>query len=131
MAVGCQPTFPVVFEIVAGAIVDDQEDLASASRHDLLEEFEEREAVEHGREPVVELRPVLKRDDAEDVRRLAHSERVYTRLAANSGPRLVKRSVEPEAGFVAEEQGGLAFSGFFLAWDRCIAASDLARPDRL
>jgi hypothetical protein len=47
------------------------------------------------------------------MRGLAHAERVYTGLAANPGPRLVERAVEPEAGFVAEGNDATALPGFF------------------
>ena len=52
------------------------------------------------------------------------------RLVSAPGPGLVERWVLTEAGFVPEEQRRLAFSGFFLAWGMCIAASDPAPPDR-
>lgn len=84
MAVLGQPQLSLFLEIVAGTVVDDQEDLPPASSNDLLEEIEERESVEDGCEPVVEPRLLLERDDAEDVRRLPHPERVYAGLAANS-----------------------------------------------
>lgn len=114
VAVLLQPQFSLFLEVVAGAVVDDEEDLPPASSNDLLEEFEKREPIEDGREPVVESRLLFERDDAEDVRRLAQAKRVYSGLAANSGPRLVERPVEPEAGFVAEGNNASALPRFFL-----------------
>jgi hypothetical protein len=66
-----QPLLSLFFEIVAGAVVDDQEDLASATPNDLLQEIEERESVEDGSEAVVKLGLLLDGDHAEDVRGLA------------------------------------------------------------
>jgi hypothetical protein len=64
---------------------DDQEGLASAtSTNDLLEEFQERLAVEHGCEVVQKPRPLLECDDAEDVRGFSNAERVYARLLADA-----------------------------------------------
>ncbi len=114
MAVLRQPQLSLFLEVVAGTVVDDQEDLPPASSNNLLEEFEEREPVEDGRESVVEPWLLFERDDAKDVRRLAHAEGVYAGLAANSGPRLVERPVEPEARFVAEGDNATALAGFFL-----------------
>src|SRR5262245_40412638 len=100
MTVLGQPPLPVLFEVVTGTVVDDQEELAPSVPNELLEEFEEGGAVEHGSELIRELGPLFERDDAEHVRGLAHAEGVYAGLAANTGPRLVERPVEPEAGFV-------------------------------
>jgi len=113
-----QPQLSFFLEIVAGTVVDDEEDLAPASTDDLLEEVMERESVEDRREPVVEPRPLFERDDTEDVRCLAHAERIYAGLAANSGPRLVKRAVEPEARFVAEGNDATALPRFFLIFGK-------------
>ena len=44
------------------------------------------------------------------------------RRMPNPAPGGVQGGVLAEAGLVTEEQRRLAFSGFFLAWDRCIAA---------
>lgn len=70
MVVLFQPQLPLFLEVVAGAVVDDQEDLASASNNELFEEVEERKPVEDGREPVVKPRLLFERDHAEDVRGL-------------------------------------------------------------
>ena len=53
------------------------------------------------------------------------------RLVSAPRPGLVEGRVLAETGLVAKEQRGLAFSGFFLAWDKCSAAIGPARPDRL
>ena len=68
---------------------------------------------------------------AKDLLRVALTGCGDQRLVSPPRPSLVEGRILPEAGFVPEEQGRLAFSGFFLAWDRCIAASGLARPDPL
>lgn len=109
-----QPLLSLFLEVVAGTVVDDEEDLASAARNDLLQEIEERESVEDWREPVVELWPFLDGNDAEHVRSLAQAERIYAGLAANSGPRLVECPVEPEARLVTEGNDTAALPRFFL-----------------
>src|SRR6266567_1459532 len=114
MTVRGEPELPFLLEVMAGTVVDDQEDLASASSDDLLEEVEEREAIEDRGEPVVEPWSLLQCDHAEHVRGLAHAEGVYAGLTANSGPCLVERPVEPEAGFVTEGNDAAALTSFFL-----------------
>src|ERR1700761_555387 len=109
-----EPLLPVFLEVVAGTVVDDQEDLAATVCHELLQELEEREPVEDGSKAVVKPRAWLQRDSAEHVGRLPHAERVYAGLAADTRPRLVERPVEPEAGFVAEGHDASALARFFL-----------------
>lgn len=108
-----QPLLSLFLEVVAGAVVDNQEDLAPSSANDLLEELEEGEPVEDIGEAVVKLRPLLERDHAKDVCGFAQTERIYSWLAADSSPRLVERPVEPEARFVAEANDATALPGFF------------------
>jgi hypothetical protein len=60
------------------------------------------------------------------MRRLAHAEGVYPGLLTDSSPRLVERSVEPEACFVAECDDATALPRFF--FDRW---KGLAQPCRL
>ena len=62
--------------------------------------------------------------------RVALTGRRNQRLVSAAGPSLVEAGVLAEAGFVPEEKRGLAFSRFFLAWDTCSAAIDLAPPGR-
>jgi hypothetical protein len=47
------------------------------------------------------------------VTRCRLAEGVYAGLAANSGPRVVERPVEPEARFVAEGNDATALARFF------------------
>ena len=54
-----------------------------------------------------------------------------SRLAAAPGPSLIQSWVLAKARLVGEEQCGAQISGFFLAGDRCSAASDPVEPDRL
>jgi len=71
MTILAQPTFAVVFEPMAGTIVDDQEDLAAVvASYQLPQELEERDPVEHVREAERELGGV-ERNRTEDVRGLA------------------------------------------------------------
>jgi hypothetical protein len=115
VAMAREPKFALRIEVVARAVVDDQEGLAAATpSDDLFEERQERDAVEDGRELVEEPRSLFERDDAEHVCGLAHAECVYAGLAADSGPRLVERAVEPEAGLVAVGNDASALTRFFL-----------------
>ena len=110
-----EPQLAFLVEVVAGAVVDDEKGLATtASTNDLLEEGEERQAVEYRRELIKEARSLLERHHTKDVRGLAHAERVYAGLVTDSGPRLVERAVEPEAGFVSKGDDTAALPRFFL-----------------
>ena len=68
---------------------------------------------------------------AEDLLGIALARRRNQWLVSATCPGLVETGVLPKTGFIPKEQRGLALSGFFLAWDRCIVAIDLAPPDRL
>src|ERR1035438_7403215 len=52
------------------------------------------------------------------------------RLTSAPGPSLIQRGVLAKAGLIGKEERGAKVSGFFLAWDRCSAASDPGAPDR-
>ncbi len=67
----------------------------------------------------------------ENFLRVALAGRGDSRLVPAPGPSLVQSRVLAETRFVGEQQRGTQISGFFLAWDRCSAASDPAKPDRL
>src|SRR5690242_3420429 len=99
---------------MAGTVVDDQEDLATTTVDELLEEVEERAAVEDRRELVVEARPCFDGDGAEHVTRLSLAVRVDARLLSDGRPRPVQTAVEPEARFVFERYDAATRSGFFL-----------------
>src|ERR1022692_2135491 len=51
------------------------------------------------------------------------------RLTPAPSPGLIERGVLAKAGLIGKEQRGAKVSGFFLAWDRCNAASGLGAPD--
>jgi hypothetical protein len=114
MAVGLEPPLRLVVEPMTGPVVDDQEDLAPTAMHELLEEDEERAAVEDGCELIVETRAALDRDRTEDVPGLALTVRVYARLTSDRSPGPMKTAVEPEARFVLERDDASARCGFFL-----------------
>jgi hypothetical protein len=98
-----QPAFAVVVEVMARAVVDDQEDLAAlVTAHELPQELEERGAVEHRCEAERELGSV-ERDGAEDVRGLAQSIRVDAWLNSDARPRPMQAAVLPETGLVLED----------------------------
>jgi hypothetical protein len=52
------------------------------------------------------------------------------RLMSAPCPSLMDTGILAKTGFVGKEQSRATISGFFLAWDKCIAATDLVRPDR-
>lgn len=79
---------------------------------------------------VVEPRPV-EIHRPKDFLGIALAGRRNQRLVSAPRPGLVEGWVLAEAGLVTEEQRRFAFSGFFLAWDRCIVASGPAPPGRL
>src|SRR5919204_617747 len=114
VAVLPKPRLPSVVEPVAGAVVDDEEDLPrGVLRDELLQELVEGLAVEHCRKAVGEL-GVVERHRAEDVRGLAKAIGVNPRLVADARPRLVQCAIEPEAGLVLENHDAAAGAGFFL-----------------
>ena len=136
MAIRTQPALTFLGEPMTGRVVDDEEDLAtSVATHELAQELEERDPVEHRREPKREL-PVVERNRAEYVSGLAQAVRIDPRLHADTGPRAVKAAVLPEAGFVLEDDYSAAVGGVFLiAGSRYLSqiscASRSARASRL
>ena len=108
-----QPTLPVLAEVVARAIVGDEEDFPGGVAAD--EEFEEVQ-VSLGVEDRCELVGETGLVDAHgtvNVGRLAQPKGIDTRLLAYPGPGAVERAIEPEAGFVFEEDLSAAAGGFF------------------
>jgi hypothetical protein len=57
---------------------------------------------------------IVQRDGAENVGRFPRAIGIYPRLDSDGAPRLVERSIKPEAGFVLEEDGAPTCGGFFL-----------------
>jgi hypothetical protein len=114
VAIGGQPNASRFVEPVAGPVVDDEEDFSSSvTTHEQLEKLVERVAVEDRSELIREAR-VVQTHRAEHVSGLSCAVGVYARLDANTTPRLVERAVEPEAGFVLEDNGTSTGGGFFL-----------------
>ena len=68
---------------------------------------------------------------AEDLLGIALARRRNQRLASTARPCLVEAGILAKTGFIAEEERGLAFRGFFLVLDRCIVAIGLVPPDQL
>jgi hypothetical protein len=85
--------------------------------------------VKHTAMAVIEFR-LIQIDSTEYLLCVALARRRNERLMAAARPGLVDTRILAETGFVGEEQGGTAFSRFFLAWDRCNAATGLGRLDR-
>src|SRR3954451_9583420 len=99
---------------MAGPVVEDHEDLPTAiSLYEELKEAMERVAVEDRCELVSEARDI-ECDRSVDMCCLAKPVRVRPRLHAHAAPRLMERSVEPEARFVFEDNYASAGAGFFL-----------------
>ena len=109
-----QPPFPFVVQVVTGAVVDDQEDLPPRVFGDeSLEEAKERLSIEDVGELVAKS-SVLQPYCSEEVSGLSLTIGVDARLASDARPSSMKRSVEPEAGFVPEEDNTSTCGGFFL-----------------
>ena len=99
---------------MARRVVDDQEDLAPVVLRDqTLEEYPERLAIEYVGKPVRKLR-LMEFYCGEQMRRFTLTIGVDAGLAAHSSPRPMKRAVEPEAGFVLEQDYATACRGLFL-----------------
>lgn len=79
---------------------------------------------------VVEPRPV-EVHRSKDLLGIALAGRRNQRLVSAPRPGLVEGRVLAETGLVTEEQRRLVFNGFFLSWDRCIAAIGPAPLGRL
>ena len=60
----------------------------------------------------------------EDLLGVTLASRGHLRLAAAPRPRLIERGILPKTGLIGEQQRRTEISGFFLASDRCSAASD-------
>lgn len=78
---------------------------------------------------VIEFRPI-QIDRPENLLRVSLARRRNLWLVSSTGPGLIESGILAETGFISKEQSRLPLSGFFLAGDRCSAASDLARPGR-
>ncbi len=78
---------------------------------------------------VVEFWPV-QIDRPEDLLCIPLARRRNLRLVSSTGPGLIESGILAETGFINKEESRLTFSGFFLAGDKCNAASDLVRSDR-
>lgn len=99
---------------MVGRIVDNEEYLSAAGPPDeLFEEGEERRAVEYRGEAVDEC-SVVERNRPEDVSCLSLAVGINTRLMATPCPCPVQGAIQPETGFVLEENYASAAGGFSL-----------------
>src|SRR5712692_2701498 len=93
-----EPPFPLVIEVVTGAVVDDQEDLPPwVFGSESLEEAKERLSVEDVGE-LVGKAGVPQLYGSEDVSSFSLTIGVDAGLASDARPGSMKRSVKPEAG---------------------------------
>jgi len=115
VTVGGEPLLADRIEIVAGPVVDDEEDLAAEAADEVPEELQEGRPTEPLRELVNEARLLLKGDGAKDMSRLAHAKCRHARLLADPRPGVVQRAVEPEARLVAEHHDTATGVRFFLS----------------
>jgi hypothetical protein len=113
VGIGGKPPLAIFFEVVARPVIDDEKYLPrSVLPDEVFEEHQERLPVEDVGELIRE--SGFEADCPENVRRLACSEGVHTRLMSNPRPSRMKGAVEPEAYFVAEEDDSSTLGGFFL-----------------
>ena len=113
MSVHDKPLLPLRRQVVAGRVVDDQEDFAPlVFRDEPLEEGPEGFAIEDVGEPVGEVR-LVKSNRRIQVGGLPLAIGVDPGLTPNACPRSVKRAIEPKAGFVLEEDYSTAGCSFF------------------
>jgi len=115
MAVRFEPYFAFGRKMVAGGVVDHEEDLATAPRYQVLEKLEERVPIEYTGKLPAKSGFVLKRNGAEYMGCFPHPEGVHTGLNPNFRPRLMKCSVKPEARLILEHHDTAASLGFFLS----------------
>ncbi len=136
MAVLAKPLFADFLKVVARPVVDDEKDLATGiSRNEQLQKSEKRFTVEFGSKLIGEPR-IPKADGAKDMGGLPLAEGVDARLKPDSGPGPMEGSVEPETGFILEENCSSASGGFFLIagnrfLSQSVCLSRSARANRL
>jgi transposase len=136
LVVDRKPCFALGIEIVARAVVHDEEDFTAGMPHKVLEKGQERLRVEDRREQIVKRRPRFQRDCTEYVSRLPHAKGIDPGLDADARPRLMERAVEPETYFVLEHEDSSARGCFFLMAGNLLrnqwaCASASARANRL
>ena len=109
-----EPVATGCIEPMAGTVIEDNEDLATAiATHEQLQKDMERVSVEDRRELIGES-SVIERDCAVNMSRLSEAECVHSRLNADAAPRLMERTVEPEARLVFEDDYASTGARFFL-----------------
>ncbi len=112
--VEAKPGFPLWFQVVARAIVKNQEYLSTRGFDELLEEGEKSGAIEYLCELVFKTGRWLDRNSPEHVSCLAHAKRIDVRLNTTPRPSSVKTAIEPETGLVAKHHDAAAAERFFL-----------------
>lgn len=131
-----QPLLSLVVEVMAGCVVDNEEDFAwRMPAHEAPQELAESGAVEDWREPVREA-GFIEGNGTEQVRGFAQSIGIDAGLDTHARPGAMETAVLPEARFVLENYNSATGPRFFLirgnrsrsqiAW-----ASALARARRL
>lgn len=129
MSVTGEPLLHLRSGMIRSVVVNKEDFLPAVTLRQGREKHRVGIALEHLPVRVVESGPI-EIDRAEYLLSVALAGRRNQRLMSAPRPGLVEGRVLAETGFVTEQQCGFAFSGFFLAWDRCIAANGLAPPGR-
>jgi hypothetical protein len=86
MTVSLKPFFTLLLQIVAWAVVNDEEYFAPRVLHEVLKKLQKRQAIEYRRKDVVELRFFFQRHCAENMCCLALTKGINLRLLAYLGP---------------------------------------------
>lgn len=127
VGIGREPCATGRVEPVAGAVVDDQENLATpVATHQQPEKLVEGAAVEAWGKLIREA-CVVQRDGAKDMGGLALAVGIYARLDTDPTPGLVERAIEPETGLVFEEDDATTSCGFFLIAGNVVRSQNACR----
>lgn len=114
MAVTSQPRPHLRRPMVSRVVVDQEDFLPTIALHQPVQEGRVATAFKDVAPAVVEAGAV-EIDRSKDLLRVALARRGNQRLVSAARPRLVEARVLPEAGFIGEEQSGVARRGVFFS----------------
>ena len=115
--------------VIGGVVVDQEDFLPTIALRQAVQKGRVASTLKHVAMSIVELGPV-EIDGAKDLLGVPLTGGRNQGLVSTARPGLVEAGVLTETGFIGKQQGGVPIRGFFLALDRCSAASGPARPDR-